>query len=60
MGIIYVKRPDFELKIEDNLFSMKDSNSTYPELSPWIAKLIDDLTEKFIDIDNIKKKKLLE
>ena len=57
MGSIYIKNQNFELKIEDVLFRGID-NQGNAKLMPHIAKLIDDLTDKFSLYDTIKTKKL--
>lgn len=55
MGIIFIKNGNFEIKIESQLFI---NNGTEVILDPPLAKLIDDLTDKFGITNQMKTKKL--
>lgn len=59
MGSIFVKKDDFEIRIEGEIFN-KNSATQKSKLQPHVAKLIDDLTEKFSNFGHMKTKNLSE
>lgn len=60
MGIVFVKSDKFEIRIEEEFLFKTGETRDSLILKPHIAKLIDDLTEKFSTYNTLKTHKMLE